>query len=403
MKDGKKQPIDVLVIGCGMYVIGRGTNNFGTIIPCLFQAKKEKIVGKIIVIGTKTENSKIIKEKIENLNKKMGTNYSVEYYPKNKDDTETYKKIIKKHKKNICGIVSVPDNYHFKIAKELIKNKIHTLVVKPLSPSIKEVEKLIQLQKQNNVYCAVEFHKRFDEANLKIREIIHEKNIGDPLYFLVEFSQKNTIPTKYFKNWVKNTNIFQYLGVHYADLIYYFTKAQPKRVLAIGQKNYLIKKDIDTYDSIQTLIEWYDKKTKKNFTSCILTNWIDPEKTSAMSDQKIKVIGTKGRAESNQKERGLKIINEKGIEDINPYFSKFYYDVDDKYMNFKGYGHLSIYQFIKDAYLIINNQKKPNENKGLRATFKEAKVSTSIIEAVNISLKNNSKWVKINKNYEINK
>jgi predicted dehydrogenase len=397
----KDKAIDVIIIGSGMYVIGRGTDGFGTIIPSLFQAKKKGYIRNITIVGTKVKNKKIIDIKIKQLNKKMGTNYSVKYYPEKKNDDKSYKKIIKKHNKNSCGIVSVPDNLHFKIASDLIKNKIHTLVVKPLSPSTKEVKKLIELQKQNNVYCAVEFHKRFDEANLKIHEAIHSKKIGEPLYFLVEFSQKNSIPTKFFKNWVKNTNIFQYLGVHYADLIYFITNAHPKRVLAVGQKNYLIKNKIDAYDSIQSIIEWHDKKTKKTFTSCILTNWIDPVKTSAMSDQKIKVIGTEGRIESNQKYRGLKIIDKTGIEDINPYFSKFYYDIDNKYMNFKGYGHSSIYQFIKDSHSIINGKKKPNKNKGLRATFEEAMISTAIIEAVNYSLQKNNQWVKIDKDFNI--
>jgi len=402
MSTAKYQAIDVLVVGSGMYVIGRGTEGYGTIIPSLFQAKKNGFVNRITIIGTKTKNKKIIDSKIKKLNKKMGTNYSVEYYPEKKNDKEAYKKIISKQTGYSCGIVCVPDHLHFEITKELIKNNIHTLVVKPLSPSVKEVKKLLGLQKKYNVYCAVEFHKRFDESNLKIREMITNKKIGDPLYFLVEFSQKNTIPTKFFKNWVEKTNIFQYLGVHYADLIYFCTNAHPKRVLANGQKNYLIKKKIDTYDSIQALIEWYDKKTKKTFTSCILTNWIDPVKTSAMSDQKMKVIGTQGRIESNQKYRGLKLVDKRGIEDINPYFSKFYYDIDDKYMNFRGYGHSSIFQFIKDSYSIINEKKKWDEKNSLRATFKEAIVSTSIIEAVNISLKNNNQWVKVDGNFNLN-
>jgi len=402
MESGKKQSINVIVIGSGMYAIGRGTQGFGTIIPSLFEAKKIDLIDDITIVGTKTQNKKMIDKKIKSLNKKMGTNYSVEYFPKEKNDSEAYKKIIKKQTKNTCAIVSAPDHLHFKISKELIKNNIHVLSVKPLTPTVDEVRKLIKLQKQKKVYCAVEFHKRFDEANLEILEIIKKRKIGEPLYWLVEFSQKNTIPTDYFKKWVKNTNIFQYLGVHYADLIYFFTKAHPKRVLAIGQKNYLIKKKIDTYDSIQAIIEWYDEKTKKTFISCILTNWIDPKKTSAMSDQKIKVIGTKGRIESDQKNRGLKLIEEKnGIEHINPYFSKFYYDINGKKEAFKGYGHASINQFIKDVYSIVNKESKLNEIRGLRATFEEAIFSTSVIEAVNISLKNNNKWIKIDKDFNL--
>src|SRR3972149_5716305 len=105
------------------------------------------------------------------------------------------------------------------------------------------------------------------------------------------------------------SNIFQYLGIHYVDIIYWATGAVPLRVMATGQKNYLLSKGIDTYDSIQAVIEW---KTASGiiFNSSFFTNWIDPENTSAMSDQRIKVIGTKGRYEADQKNRGIRIVTD---------------------------------------------------------------------------------------------
>ena len=55
------------------------------------------------------------------------------------------------------------------------------------------------------------------------------------------------------------------------------------------------------------------------------TSWIDPSTSSAMSDQKYTIIGTKGRIESNQKHRGVEVTTEsEGIQSINPYFSKYH-------------------------------------------------------------------------------
>ena len=39
--------INVLVVGAGMYVCGRGTGTFGTIIPALNEASKSGVLGKI--------------------------------------------------------------------------------------------------------------------------------------------------------------------------------------------------------------------------------------------------------------------------------------------------------------------------------------------------------------------
>lgn len=198
--NSKSNPVNVIVIGAGMYVYGRGTEGYGTILPALFQAKKNGLVGSISIVGTKPKNKEYLNIKTHELNKKMGTNVKVEYFPQGqKPDKEAYKKLIDSTNENYCAIVAIPDHLHFEVTKKLIENGIHTLVVKPLSPSISEAKKLIELQKQNAVYCAVEFHKRYDEANLKIREMINNGKIGDLLYWLVEYSQRNIIPKEHFK------------------------------------------------------------------------------------------------------------------------------------------------------------------------------------------------------------
>ena len=94
--------------------------------------------------------------------------------------------------------------------------------------------------------------------------------------------------------------------------------------MAIGQKTEIVKFDIDSYDSIQCVIEW-EMKDGTKFTETILTNWIDPETSSAASDQKLKFVGSKGRYEADQKERGIRInTDEDGIEHINPDFCRPY-------------------------------------------------------------------------------
>ena len=92
-----------------------------------------------------------------------------------------------------------------------------------------------------------------------------------------------------FKN-----NILQYLGVHYIDIIRFVTGATPRKVMAIGQKSWLKDNNLDVYNSIQCILEWETQSNIK-FTQTLLVNWIDPENTSAMSDQNIKFVGSKGR------------------------------------------------------------------------------------------------------------
>ena len=236
----------------------------------------------------------------------------------------------------------------------------------------------------------VEFHKRYDQSNLIIKDKIQNNEIGNLEYAIIEYSQRKSIPTKYFSNWINKTNIFQYLGVHYVDLIHYITNFKPITVHAFGQKDYLNKKNIKTFDSIQVIIEWLRHDNRK-FVSIHICNWIDPNNTSAMSDQTIKIIGEKGRISSDQKNRGMQIVTDKnGINDINPYFTSTLDNHNLLSNQSFGYGIESINNFLKLCGYFIKNPDK-NIDRYLKKnehlpTFKTSFISTIIIEAVNNSL-----------------
>lgn len=388
------KPLNILVIGTGMYVCGKGTGEYGTIMPAIYTWKKNNNIGEVYIAGTNPKGISAVKSKINGLCSLMDITFPIKYFPKgNLQDSECYREAIRKIPKPACAIVAVPDNLHRVIASRTIGRGLHTLVVKPLAPTLKEVKELIAKQKRDKVYCAVEFHKRFDSANLKLRDVIREGLIGDPLYFLIEYSQRKNIPSKRFIKWVDKTNVFQYLGIHYVDIIYFATSAIPKRVMATGQKGWLVSKGINNYDSIQGVIEW-EMPSGKRFSSHILTNWIDPEETSAISDQKIKVVGTKGRFESDQKGRGITIVTDKkGIEEPNPYFCSAYGAKGN--VSYSGYGIDSICQFLDDVVQIEKGVLKIGDLEDKRPTFKQSLVPTAVLDGLNKSLRNNGEWVAI--------
>lgn len=387
--------MNIIIIGTGMYVCGRATNSFGTIMPAIFEyIRSGKHINSISLVGSNGKNNKPILEKINKLKKDSGISCDVHIFPKNNIiDQNQYKEVIKKVTKPACAIVAVPDHLHYDVTLECLKNGLHTLVVKPLTPTLKEAKKLKIIADKNELYGSVEFHKRFDKQNIMLRDTISNKDIGIPVYSVVEYSQRKSIPTMTFKSWVKKTNIFQYLGVHYADIMYFVTNAKPKRVMATGQKNWLITKGLNVYDAMQVNIEWMlDGGTK--FNQLVITNWIDSETSSAMSDQKIKIICTEGRFEADQKNRGITIFGDNmQIENPNPDFCRSY--KKNGKLIWSGYGIDSIMTFLNDVDEINQNKKSAKDFESIRPTFKEALISTSIIEAANISIKNKSSWVSI--------
>ncbi len=387
------QSINVLIIGTGMYATGRGTNGFGTILPAIGEWKRQGGgVGKVWLSGTNGRHSQEAKLKADELAELSGIRLDLEFHPQaDQVDHAAYKDLLSKIPRPACAIIVVPDHLHYQVAKDCLEADLPVLVVKPLTPTVAEGKALIELAGQKGLYATVEFHKRWDKANLMMRDVIQSGRIGDPLYCWVEYSQRKSIPSEVFRGWADKTTILQYLGIHYIDMVRFLTQAVPKRVMCVGQKNWLSEHGVDTYDSMQTMIEW-QMPGGNCFTQTLLNNWIDPETTSAMSDQKIKMVGTHGRFESDQKERGIRInIDGSCLEQPNPDFCTAY-GTEPGQMEWRGYGIDSVCCFLDDVRALERGETSIKELERMRPTFAEALISTAVVEAAHNSLLENNSW-----------
>lgn len=385
--------IDIVIIGAGLYVSGKGTSSYGTILPAVFEWKRyDKNIGDVHCVSTSVESAKALSKKASDLIDKTGVNVKVKSYPQTGSrDPLAYRKVLSNIRKPACAIIAVPDHLHYQVAKDCLEAGLHTLLVKPLTPTTAEGRDLVNLAEDCNLYGAVEFHKRWDRSNLILRDKIKSGELGTPLNCWVEYSQRKSIPLSFFKEWASKTSILQYLGVHYIDIVRFITAALPKRVMAVGQKSEIVQHGIDAYDAIQCFIEW-EMPDGVQFTQTILTSWVDPESSTAASDQKIKFIGTKGRYEADQKERGIRINTDNlGAQHINPDFC-MQYGTEDGDIHWQGYGIESITTFLNDVVDIEVNQKLISELQTERPSFKESLISTMVVEAAHLSLENKSNW-----------
>ena len=56
-------------------------------------------------------------------------------------------------------------------------------------------KKMINLAKKNNLVGMVEFHKRYDQANIILKDKIKNNELGNLEYSIIEYSQRKSIPT----------------------------------------------------------------------------------------------------------------------------------------------------------------------------------------------------------------
>lgn len=389
----------ILILGAGMYVTGRGGRGNGTILSSLAESSKTFSISEVLILARSSDNCLVVSDAVRRINKELGSSLKVKYKCIEGSISEAVAKESLTSKFD-AAIVSTPDHIHFECIEALLTNKIHVLTVKPFVSSLEEANALISLQKNFGLYGAVEFHKRFDESNLYAKKVISSGSIGRLLCSDVDYSQRISIPRDVFSSWADKTNIFQYLGVHYVDLIYYITGFKPVALCAYGMRGILMEQGINTYDSVHAMIEWHDMENENTkLISQFNVGWVDPDSSSAMSDQKIKFIGTKGRIECDQKNRGLQIVNQNdGVQDLNPYFSECLPGVDG-HLTFGGYGHKSIEQYIKDVLTIKTSQDRHKTLKYLednRPSFSDSLVSTAVIETVNNALLDGPGWRFVN-------
>ncbi len=386
--------LNILVLGAGAYVCGRGSDGYGTVLPTLAECHRDGWIDRVVVAATRSASVGILQKKLQELNSRLGTALTVSGVPAAGEDASAYQKVLSEREPVDAAVVVTPDDAHFEQAQNLFESGVHCLVVKPLTPTVSEATRLVRTAESKGLYGAVEFHKRWDEANLFLKAILREQKIGKLRYVSVEYSQRKIVPSEMFRIWADQTNVFQYLGVHYADIIYFVTGALPVRAMAVGQKGWLTSRGIDTWDSIQAIVEWKEPGGNR-FNSVFALNWIDPNSTSAMSNQKITVVGTEGRIDSDQKNRGIEVTTDRdGLIVPNPYFSSIQPGQAGKNY-FRGYGYRSVRQFVEDVSAIREGTLRPKDLEGCRPTFRDALPSTAVVEAVNRSLLSAGEWISI--------
>lgn len=75
------KPLNILVIGTGMYTCGTGTNTYGTVMPAVFEWKRKNSAGEIYIAGTRPESIHLAQTKLNELQQLMQVEPSIKYFP----------------------------------------------------------------------------------------------------------------------------------------------------------------------------------------------------------------------------------------------------------------------------------------------------------------------------------
>ena len=245
------------------------------------------------------------------------------------------------------AFIAVPDVSHYEYAKVFLSRNVPLWIVKPLTGEGKLAYELAHLAHESGTPLWVDYHKRFDTSNQKLRQIIKEKDYGHLHIYSVQYSQPSTIPLQDLSLWANNVDVFQYIGCHYVDqILYLYPDAVPKRISSTGVEGYLISKGGPKYDLINTLID-FNLKDGKTLRGVFVVGWNDPPGSPSKSHQRIDLQFETGRIIADQKVRGFQLWETKKTEEVNPYFFQMIDRPVGNGVGPSGYGFESIREFFE--------------------------------------------------------
>jgi predicted dehydrogenase len=147
-----------------------------------------------------------------------------------------YKKAIAGLPKRQAVIVAVPDDLHYPVVMEALRNEQHVLCVKPLVLTKAEASDIEKAASDKALFVGVEYHKRFDRRSLAAKRAFAMGDFGDFVLGEAKLVEPYFYRSSNFQNWFtkERTDPFVYVGCHYTDLLTFITGLSPVSVSVTG-------------------------------------------------------------------------------------------------------------------------------------------------------------------------
>src|SRR3990172_10553674 len=126
--------------------------------------------------------------------------------------------MLSREKPDLVSICS-PVHLHAHHTIECARHGCHVICEKPMAPSLKECQKMIDSAKQNKTILGMGLNRRFNTGLIKTRQLIQSGQIGRVLfaraYWIVNYGPENL---GFRAKLSSGGGIFQDVGSHFIDL-----------------------------------------------------------------------------------------------------------------------------------------------------------------------------------------
>ena len=407
-----QNPLDVTIVGGGMITLD-------LILPVVYHLQRTGIVNDINVCSLDSSPLKDLKESEMIQGAFPGQDF-IAYpdlsEPESNKFPDLYKEVIADMKPRQVVIVAMPDQLHYSVIMEALKNDQHVLCVKPLVLQYEQTVEIEKLAYQKGLFIGVEYHKRFDRRALMAKKSYELKQLGEFVIGEAKMIEPYFYRSSNFQNWFTcdKTDPFVYVGCHYVDLVYFITGLKPVEVSVSGIKG--------KFPNGNEGYMWANGRVR--FENGALLNVTDglgyPDQGAGSNEQNLQMFfegeGKTGMIKHDDQFRGVQHAYLEGIGCAGSSFNfvspDFFQMIpwDGKGLKPTGYGYESVAATVEMAHKIESEVQALSEaeslkrrqeiirevdKKGIIATPANSYVNELVVEAARLSILNDGDVVTI--------
>ncbi|MEN8227922.1 MAG: Gfo/Idh/MocA family oxidoreductase [Bacteroidota bacterium] len=407
-----QHPLDVTIVGGGMI-------SHDLILPSVYHLQRNGVVNAINVCALDSAPLKELKE--SNMIREAFPGQEFTAYPdlsasEEEKFPDLYKEVLAAMKPRQVVIVAMPDQLHYSVILEALKNDQHILCVKPLVLKYEQTVEIEKIAYEKGLFIGVEYHKRFDGRALMAKKGYALKQFGEFAIGEAKMIEPYFYRSSNFQNWFTcdKTDPFVYVGCHYVDLVCFITGLKPVEVSVSGIKG--------KFPNGNEGYMWANGRVR--FENGALLNVTDglgyPDEGAGSNEQNLQMFfegeGKAGMIKHDDHYRGVQHAYLEGIGCAGSSFNfvspDFFQLVpwDGHGLRPIGYGFESVAATINMAHKIENEVNdlsdpaslkrrqqmiKEVDQKGIIATPANSYINELVVEAARLSILNDGQMVAI--------
>ncbi|MBE9222263.1 Gfo/Idh/MocA family oxidoreductase [Cyanobacterium stanieri LEGE 03274] len=263
-------------------------------------------------------------------------------------------------------IITTPASSHYVLIKHFLTQGYHILAEKPITIKSNEAKELTELANENNLILFVDHTYLFNPLIEQLSRKIQTEDIGNLKYGYASRTHADAIRG--------DVNVIWDLAIHDISIFNYVLREKPFQVCAQGQ-NFL------SHDSID--VAWLKLFYPSGFVATIHVSWLNADK-----QRKLTLVGEKGSFvfDEMMPQSPLTLHRANIHQDMSPMIVDGYATENVDFTPF------NTLQLMGDRFLsTIKTNHQPTISTGEFATE-----LIQILEAMDISLENNSAMVSVN-------